>query len=161
MPLISSSLAQSLESVFNGKPPAADAPMQWANAYQSYAQSAMSTATSLPVTAPANFGLLLTAFQGGLAGLAPMAAASVIAQGVMSYWQAMVWAGPLAAGTTVFPGNVGLAAALAAVFSDLGKKTNSEKANDLASAFDAGAKLVIVSDIPIIQPAPPIVGPIM
>lgn len=160
MPLIASSLAQSLESVFNNKPASStDAAMAWANAYQSYASAALSTAASLPVTAPANFSLLLGAFQ-GLSTLAPMAAGSAVALGVMGYWQAMVWSGPTALGVTAFPGNASLASALAAEFSDLSGKSNTQKANDLASAFDAGAKTVIVSDVPLIQPAPPIVGPI-
>jgi hypothetical protein len=162
MPLSASSLAQSLESVFNSKPASsADAALAWANAYQSYATSALSTAASLPVTAPANFSILLGAFQGGLSALASPAAGALVAQGIVAYWQAMVWTGPTAAGTTAFAGNATLAAALAAVFSDLSDKSAAQKANDLANAFDAGARMVIVSDVPFIQPAPPIVGPIM
>ncbi len=160
MPLSASSLAQSLERVLESKPASsADAALAWANAYQSYASSALSSAASLPVSAPANFGLLAGAFQ-GLSALASMAAAAAIAQGVTAYWQAMIWSGPTALGTTAFPGNATLATALAAVFSDLGDKSVSQKANDLASAFDAGARSVIVNDVPLIQPAPPIIGPI-
>ena len=161
MPLNASSLADSLQRLFESKPASsADAAMAWANAYQSYASAALSSAASLPVTAPANFGLLMTAFQ-GLSAMAPMAAAAIVAQGVTAYWQAMVWAGPTAAGTTAFPGNPTLATALAAVFSDLSDKSPAQKAQDIASAFDAGARMVIVSDVPIVQPAPPIVGPIV
>ena len=93
MPLNASSLADSLQRLFESKPASsADAAMAWANAYQSYASAALSSAASLPVTAPANFGLLMTAFQ-GLSAMAPMAAAAIVAQGVTGYWQAMVWAG--------------------------------------------------------------------
>ena len=57
MSLSASTLASDLEQIFNAKPAsAADAAADWAKAYQSYASAAMSTASSLPVTAPANFG---------------------------------------------------------------------------------------------------------
>ena len=121
----------------------------------------MSTASSLPVTAPANFGILLGAFVGGLSALSSVTAGALVAQGLLAYWQAMAWVGPTAIGVTAFPGNAALAAALAATFSDVSKKSAADKAKELADAFDAGAKMVIVSDVPLIQPAPPIVGPIM
>ena len=35
------------------------------------------------------------------------------------------------------------------------------RALTVLAAFDAGARMVIVSDVPIVQPAPPIVGPIV
>jgi hypothetical protein len=161
MPLSASTLAQDLERVFNAKPvSAADAAAAWANAYQTYATGALSVAASLPVGAPANFGILLGAFTGGLSAFTAVSAGALIAQGIAAYWQAMAWVGPTAAGVTAFPGNVALAAALGALFADLSGKSAADKANDLASAFDAGAKAVVVSDVPFVQPLPPIVGPI-
>ncbi|MGJ4951511.1 hypothetical protein [Bradyrhizobium sp. HKCCYLS20291] len=161
MPLAKSTLAQSLEQLFNSKPAtAADAAAAWANAYLGYAGSALSSAASLPTNASANFPILLGGFQGGLSALAPAAAGALVAQGVSGFWQAIAWVGPTAAGTTAFPGNAALAAALSGIFADLGKSSPAEKANRLADAFDAGARTVIVADIPFVQPAPPIVGPI-
>ena len=161
MPLSSSTLAQDLERVFNAKPvSAADAAAAWANAYQTYATGALSVAASLPVGAPANFGILLGAFTAGLSALTPVTAAALIAQGATAYWQAMTWLGATAAGVTAFPGNVALAATLGVLFADLSGKSATDKANDLATAFDAGARAVVVSDVPFVQPAPPIVGPI-
>lgn len=161
MPLNKATLARQLEKLFNSKPGTAlDAATGWANAYLAYAGSALSSAASLPANAQANFGILLGAFQGGLAALAPPAAGAIVAQGIVGFWQATAWVGATAAGTTAFPGNVGLAVALSTIFADLGKKTASEKAGQLAHAFHVGAKSVIVSDIPFVQPAPPIVGPI-
>jgi|SRR5882672_9005637 hypothetical protein len=161
MPLTKSSLAQQLEQLFNNKPAtAADAAAGWANAYLSYASTAISSAASLPVNASASLGVLLGGFQGGLSALAAPAAGALVGQAVLGFWQAIIWVGPTAAGTTAFPGNASLPAALAAVFADLGKSSASEKANRLADAFDTGAKMVVVADIPFVQPAPPIVGPI-
>jgi hypothetical protein len=161
MPLAKSGLAQQLQQLFENKPAtAADAAAGWANAYLSYAGSALSVAGSLPVNASGNFGLLLGGFQGGLSALAAPAAGALIGQAVLGFWQAIAWVGPTAAGTTVVPGNAALPAALAAIFADIGKSSPAEKANRLADAFDAGAKTVVVSDVPFVQPAPPIVGPI-
>lgn len=161
MPLSASTLAQDLERVLNAKPAASvDAARAWASAYQSYASAALSTAASLPVTAPANFGILLGAFTGGLSALASVTAGALIGQGILAYWQAMAWAGPAAAGVTAFPGNAALPSALAALFADLSGKSAADKANELAQAFDGGARTVIVSDVPFV-PGPPIVGPIM
>src|SRR5262245_25599876 len=161
MPLVKSTLAAQLENIFNQKPAtSADAAVSWAQAYTSYAASALSTASSLPVTAAANTGILVGAFTSAFNALATQAAAAVMVQGVMAFWQAMVWAGPTAAGTTASPGNAALAGALGAIFSDTSDKTASDKASELADAFDAGAKLVIVSDIPFAPPPTPIVGPI-
>jgi hypothetical protein len=161
VPLSQSTLAQDLERVLDAKPASsADAASAWANAYQTYATSALSSTGTLPIGAPALFGMLLGAFQGGLSALSSVSAAAIIAQGIMSYWQAMTWLGPAAAGVTSFPGNVTLASALGAAFSDLGDKSARDKASDFANAFDAGARAVLVSDQPF-APGPPVVGPIM
>jgi len=148
MPLMKSSLAKDLESIFNSKPSStADAASQWAKAYATYAAAALSSVASLPVTAMATVSVLQGAFMGGLSAMSSATAGSLIAQGVTSYWQAMTWAGPAASGVTSFPGNAALAGALSSVFSDLSKKSNAEKGSDLADAFDAGAKAVMVSDV--------------
>jgi hypothetical protein len=161
MPLSKSALAQQLEQLIRNRPPTvADAAAAWANAYVGYAASAISAAASLPLNATGNFGILLGGFQGGLAALTPAGAAALIAQGVSAFWQAIAWTGPLAAGTTTVPGNTALAATLSAIFADLGNSTPAEKANRIADAFDLGARAVIVTDVPFVQPAPPIVAPI-
>jgi hypothetical protein len=147
MPLQKSSLAQDLENIFKSKPAStADAASQWAKAYVTYAQAALSSLSSLPVTAMANLSLVQGAFTGGLAALSSATAGSLIAQGITSYWQAMTWVGPAITGVTTFPGNAALASALSAVFSDLSKKSNADKAKDIADAFDAGATSVMVAD---------------
>ncbi len=161
MPLMKSGLSQQLESILKRRPASApEAGADWAQAYVSYAASALSGAGSLPVTAMASLSLVTSAFTGAFQAQSPAGAAALMAQGVMGFWSAMVWVGPTAAGTTVAPGNFALSAALGAVFSDTSKKSEGDKASEIADAFDAGAKLVMVSDIPFIQPAPPIVAPI-
>jgi hypothetical protein len=161
MPLMKSSLSQDLESLFKSRPSSvAEAAAKWAKAYVAYAGSALSGASSLPVTATAGLSLLTGAFTGALQALSPAGAAALMAQGVTAFWSAMVWVGPTAAGTTLSPGNFALAGALGAVFSDTSQKSEGDKARQIADAFDAGAKLVMVSDIPFVQPAPPIVAPI-
>ena len=161
MALSKSTLADALARVFAASPAtAADAAAQWANAYAGYAAAATSSATSLPVNAAANVAILLGGFQGGLAALAPASAGALVAQGVITFWQAIAWVGPTASGATAFPGNPGLAPTLAAIFTDLSRKSPQDKANELADAFDAGARSVVVMDVPFAQPAPPIVGPI-
>lgn len=161
MPLIKANLAQSLESIFQAKPgSSAQAASQWAQAYLRFAATAMSSVSSLPVTAAANLGMLLGAFTGGFEARSASAAASLMATGVSGFWSAMVWVGPTAVGTTLSPGNFALASALGAVFSDTSEKSDGDKARAFADAFEAGAKLVMVNDIPLIQPAPPIIGPI-
>jgi hypothetical protein len=161
MALNKSTLADALARVLEASPAtAADAAAQWANAYAGYAAAATSSAFSLPVNAAANVAILLGGFQSGLAALMPVSAGALVAQGVMTFWQAIAWVGPTASGTTAFPGNAGLAAMLAATFADLGRKSPQDKANELADAFDAGARTVVVVDVPFVQPAPPIIGPI-
>jgi hypothetical protein len=161
MALNKSTLADALARVLEASPAtAADAAAQWANAYAGYATAATSSAFSLPVNAAANVAILLGGFQSGLAALMPVSAGVLVAQGVMTFWQTIAWVGPTASGTTAFPGNAGLAAMLAAIFTDLGRKSPQDKANELADAFDAGARTVLVVDVPFVQPAPPIIGPI-
>jgi hypothetical protein len=160
MPLMKSSLSQELESIFKRKPgSAAEAAADWAKAYVSYAASALSSAGSLPVTAMANLSMVVGAFTGAFQAQSAAGAAALMAQGVMGFWSAMVWVGPAAAGTTLSPGNFALTGALSAVFADTSKKSEGDKAGQIADAFDAGAKLVMVSDIPFV-PGPPIVAPI-
>jgi hypothetical protein len=161
MALLKSTLAQRLEKQFGAKPSSsAQAASDWASAYVSYASSALSAATSLPVTATANQSLLVAAFTAAFQSMSPSGAAALMAQGVTGFWTAMVWAGPVAVGSTVFPGNATLSSTLSSIFDDTSRQSDADKARALADAFDAGAKTVIVNDIPLTQPAPPIVGPI-
>jgi hypothetical protein len=163
MPLVSSTLSKALEAIFQQKPPSASAAgAMWASAYLSYAASAMSSASSLPVTAAAGLGTLVSAFTGAFQtqDQTSSGAAGQIAQGVISFWSSIVWVGPSAAGSTTSPGNSSLSSELGSIFGDTGDKTAAEKAQKIADAFHSGAKLVIVNDIPFAQPAPPIVGPI-
>ncbi|HEX7119494.1 MAG TPA: hypothetical protein VF212_11940 [Longimicrobiales bacterium] len=160
MALTRSTLADALADVFQSRPSTtAEAGLRWARAYHAYASGALSAAGSLPVNAAAGFGILVGAFTGALAAMDAEAAAAAITAGVMVFWQSMAWAGPTAAGTTAAPGNFALVPALAAIFADSGGGAR-EKADRLADAFDAGARMVIVVDVPFVQPAPPIVGPI-
>jgi hypothetical protein len=161
MPLMKASLSRDLEAIFERKPSSPpEAAANWAKAYVAYAGSALSAAASLPVTAPASLPLLIGAFTGAFQAQSPAGAAALMAQGVIGFWSAMAWVGPTAAGVTASPGNAVLAGALGAIFTDTSKKSEGDKANQIADAFDSGAKLVIVSDVPFAQPAPPIVGPI-
>lgn len=161
MPLMKASLAHQLESIFQRKPSSAsEAAADWTNAYLGYASAALSAAGSLPVTANVNLGILQNAFTSAFQAKVPLAAAAVMAQGVIGFWASMVWVGPIAAGTTASPGNFALASTLGVIFGSTLEQSNADKARLFADAFDVGAKLVMVSDIPIIQPAPPIVGPI-
>jgi len=161
MALSKSTLVDAMQRLLDASPStAADAAVQWANAYAGYAAAATSTAASLPVNASANAAILVGGFQAGLAALVPASAGALVAQAVVAFWQAIAWVGPTASGATAFPGNAGLAAALAAVFSDLGRKSTSDKANELADAFAAGARAVIVAEVPFSPPTTPIVGPI-
>jgi hypothetical protein len=163
MPLAKDTLARQLESVLGSKPASsAQAASDWAAAYTAYAAGALSAAGSLPVTAPANQPLLTAGFLGGFQAQTSAGAAALIAQGVMGFWTAMVWTGATAVGVTVFPGNAALSGALASIFGDAPAKGDDDgaRARRLADAFDAGAKAVIVSDVPVVQPAPPIVGAI-
>lgn len=161
MPLIKSTLVQELEDIFNkGASSSPDAASLWSKAYVSYASSALSKAGSLPTNAQANLGILIGAFTGAFNSMTSASAAVLMAQGIITYWQGIVWVGPVASGATAIPGNLSLTAGLSAIFLDLSKKTNSEKARELADAFDIGAKMVVVSDIPFVPPPTPIVGPI-
>lgn len=160
MSLDKSTLAQSLEDVLNRKPGLADATLGWAKAYAAYAQSAMSSVSSLPTNAMGNMALLQNAFLAGFNARQPAATAGTIAAGITGFWSAILWVGPTAAGSTLVPGNFALAGALADVFGDLARKSASAKAAQLADAFDAGARQVMVLDVLFAQPAPPVSGPI-
>src|SRR6185503_17711088 len=102
MPLSKETLTQDLETIFGAKPKAAPlAAADWAKAYVGFASNALSTAASLPVTAAANFGIVLGAFTAAFQAQSPMATAAQKAQGVLAFWSAMAWVGPTAAGVTV------------------------------------------------------------
>lgn len=161
MPLQKSTLETSLRSIFEQHPDSAAAAAQdWARAYVGYAGAALSAATSLPTNAQALLGALAGAWTPAFESRAAAAAAGAMAQGVTVFWQSIVWAGATAAGATVAPGNFTLQPGLLALFSDLSETSAADKARQFADLFDAGARQVIVSDVPYVQPAPPIVGPI-
>jgi len=158
MPLIKPSLSSDLERALEEEPSLEEAALKWAQAYSAYAQKAMSSASSLPTNASGNVGMLQSAFSGALRAQTASGAAAAMGSGVMSFWSAIVWVGAAASGSTLVPGNFSLVGALTQVFSDTEQKSAAEKAGALADAFDAGAKQVVVMDIPFVQPAPPIIG---
>lgn len=160
MPLMKSNLARDFEAIFEARiSSVAQAAGEWARAYAAYAANALSKAATVPVNAAAGRGMLVAPFTAAFNARSAAGAAGLICQGVILFWQSMAWTGATAAGVTVVPGNMALAGMLTAVFSDLSNKSPADKAGELADAFDAGAKMVVVSDIPF-APAPPVVGPI-
>ena len=104
-----------------------DAAQAWAKAYVAYAASALSAQSGLPVTALAMQSIVVAAFTAAFNVRTAQGAAAAIAQGVTSFWSAMVWVGPLASGTTVFPGNAALSTGLAAVFGSTAERSRSAK----------------------------------
>jgi hypothetical protein len=160
MPLVKETLQSQLRRIIESMPERAPAPQEWAMAYLSYASTAMSGASSFPVTAMANAGILIGAFTGAFASESASGSANAIAGGIQSFWQAMVWAGATASGTTLSAGNYGLSASLQGIFGDVEEKSAADKAGEIADAFHSGAGEVMVMDIPFAQPAPPITGPI-
>jgi hypothetical protein len=160
MSLNKSALARDLEDVLTGKPSLDETALSWANAYVSYAQNAMSAASSLPVNAAGGLGILQSAFAGAFRSQSASGAAAAIGAGVTSFWATILWVGATASGATIVPGNFSLSGSLTAVFTDTAQKSESEKAGALADALDAGAKQVIALEVPYAQPAPPISGPI-
>jgi hypothetical protein len=158
--LVKSTLSSALEAVLESKPdPVASAASDWAQAYLTYAASAMSSVSSLATNASGNQSILIGAFSSALASQDSSGAASTIASGVMAFWQAIVWSGASAVGTTSSPGNFSLSASLSSIFSDTGEASAGDKANSLADAFDAGARQVMVMDI-LTSSGVPVVGPI-
>ncbi len=149
MALVSANLKSGLEALFNQKPDSSSqAADTWANAYVSDGSGAMTSAGSLATNATANFGILSGAFNSALGTRSASGAAGLMTQGVMAFWQAIVWSGPGPfVGATTVPGNMSLTAALTGILTDLGEKSESDKAGELADAFDAGAKLVMVADV--------------
>jgi hypothetical protein len=161
MPLTKATLANALTDVFEARPSVApEAAFQWADAYLQYAHGAIATAGGMAVNAQAGLPVLLGAFTAGLSALQAQAAAAIVAQGVTTFWQMLIWVGPAAAGSTLVPGNFTLAPALGAIFASVAEESARDKAARFADAFDANARMVIVSEIPFVQPAPPIIGPV-
>lgn len=160
MPLIKATLKSQLQQVLESMPEQGAAPSLWAMAYVSYASSAMSSASSFPVTAMANLGILVGGFTSAFSSESSSDAASAIASSVKAFWQAMVWTGATAAGATTSAGNNALSSSLESIFGDVEEKSASDKAGELADALHSGATEVMVNDIPYVQPAPPITGPI-
>jgi hypothetical protein len=102
---------------------------------------------------------LTSAFTAAFAQEDPNGTASAIATGVQAFWQSISWVGAAAVGVTTVPGNFTLTSALAAVFSDLGQSSASDKADKVADAFDGGAKTVMVLDT-LTSTGVPTLGPI-
>lgn len=161
MPLQKMPLAQGLRALFEGRPTsAAEAGARAAQSYLGFAATAISSAGTLPVTAPALLPVLVAGFSGGFAATSPSAAAARIAQAVSVFWQGLVWVGPGFTGATAAPGNFSLASALGAILSDLGERSASDQASRMADAFETGARQVIVSDLSTTSPPVPVVGPV-
>lgn len=160
MPLIKSTLSSALQDVLENKPdPVASAASDWAQAYVSYAASAISSVSSLASNANGNKSILLGAFSSAFASQDTSMAASTIAQGVISFWQAIIWSGATAVGSTTSPGNFSLSSALSGIFSDTTESSAGDRAKQLADAFDAGARQVMVTDV-LTSTGVPVVGPI-
>jgi hypothetical protein len=159
MPLVKSSLSSALADIFANYPSSkSEAGQKWAQAYVSYAAAAMSPTGGTGVNAMAGLSSLTSAFTGALQQEDPNGTASAMATGVQAFWQSISWVGA-ATGSTTVPGNFALTSALAAVFSDLGESSASDKADKVADAFDGGAKTVMVLDVIPATP-PPVLGPI-
>ena len=161
MALVSANLKSGLEALFNQKADSSsEAADTWANAYVSYASGAMTSVGSLATNATGNFSILSGAFNSALATESVSGSAAIMAQGVMAFWQAIIWSSPAGfVGATTVPGNMSLTAALTGVFEDLEEKSEADKAGELADAFDAGAKVVMVADVHAVTGVT-IVGPI-
>ena len=160
MPLVKSSLSSALANVFANHPSSkSDAGQQWAQAYVSYAAAAMSPTGGTGVNAMAGLSSLASAFTSALQQEDPNGTASTMSTGVQTFWQSISWVGAAAVGVTTVPGNFGLTSALASVFSDLGESSASDKANQVADAFDSGAKTVMVQDT-LTSTGVPTLGPI-
>ncbi len=158
MPLVTSSLASALANVFANYPSSkSEAGQKLAQAYVSYASAALSPTGGTGVNAMAGLSSLTSAFTGALQQEDPNGTASAMATGVQTFWQSISWVGA-AVGVTTVPGNFALASALGSVFSDLGQRSASDKADKVAEAFDGGAKTVMVLDTT--PPAVVTVGPI-
>jgi hypothetical protein len=160
MPLLKANLVQQLEATLKSRPSTAQSASEWASAYVAYAAMAMSASSSLPITATASQSTLVSAFTAAFQAQSSGGAAALIAQGVTTFWATMIWVGPTAVGTTLFPGNSSLSSALGAIFADTSGKSEADKARDIAEAFDAGAKTVMVNDILTSIPPGPVVGAI-
>lgn len=160
MPLVKSSLASALADVFANYPSSkSEAGQKWAQAYVSYAAAALSPTGGTGVNAMAGLSSLASAFSGALQQEAPNGTASAMATGVQTFWQTISWVGAAAVGVTTVPGNFALTSSLAAVFSDLGESSASQKADAVADSFDAGAKTVMVLDT-LTSTGVPTLGPI-
>ena len=159
MPLVKSSLSSALADVFTNYPGSkSEAGQKWAQAYVSYASAALSPTGGTGVNAMAGLSSLASAFTSALQQEDPNGTAGAMATGVQTFWQSISWVGS-ATGSTIVPGNFALTSALAAVFSDLGQSSASDKADKVADAFDGGAKTVMVLDI-LPGTVPPVTGPI-
>lgn len=159
MPLVKSSLSSALTDLFTNYPASkSEAGQKWAQAYVSYASAALSPTGGTGVNAMAGLSSLASAFSSALQQEDPNGTAAAMATGVQAFWQSISWVGT-ATGTTIVPGNFALTSALAAVFSDLGQSSASDKAGKVADAFDGGAKTVMVLDV-LPGPVPPVTGPI-
>lgn len=159
MPLVKSSLSSALADLFTNYPSSrSEAGQKWAQAYVSYASAALSPTGGTGVNAMAGLSSLASAFSSALQQEDPNGTAGAMATGVQAFWQSISWVGT-ATGTTIVPGNFALSSALAAVFSDLGQSSASDKAGKVADAFDGGAKTVMVLDV-LPGPVSPVTGPI-
>ena len=159
MPLVKSSLSSALADLFTNYPSSrSEAGQKWAQAYVSYASAALSPTGGTGVNAMAGLSSLASAFSSALQQEDPNGTAGAMATGVQAFWQSIAWVGT-ASGTTIVPGNFALSSALAAVFSDLGQSSASDKAGKVADAFDGGAKTVMVLDV-LPGPVSPVTGPI-
>lgn len=159
MPLVKSILSSALADLFTNYPSSkSEAGQKWAQAYVSYASAALSPTGGTGVNAMAGLSSLASAFSSALQQEDPNGTAGAMTTGVQAFWQSISWVGT-ATGTTIVPGNFALTSALAAVFSDLGQSSASDKADKVADAFDGGTKTVMVLDV-LPGPVPPVTGPI-
>jgi hypothetical protein len=161
--LSSSTLETQLRSLFLGpdfpRTPQ-DAADRWANAYLTYAGSAVAAPGGSPV------GLSAPLFSSPLAGAFgandPSTTAQAFGAAMLAFWTPVTWAGPAVGGATTLVGGaatlpvavLGLMASLAA-----SRATAAQAATTWANALHAATILTVVTYV-LPLPASPVIAPI-
>lgn len=156
MPLDKSTLASTLQDIFERMPPTADECAEaLAEAYADYALTGTFGGGLAVVTGAhrdALTSVLLAAIDPPLIGL-PATIAAAWAAGVTAFWLAMPVAGAVVGVSNGCPGASSLTGSLTTLFANLAN-TAASCANGLADALDVATKTTTATVTPPVPPAP-------
>ncbi len=122
-------------------------------AYQRFAIQVMSGTGGRPMAVPAAVAQLVAAVAAAYRARSRPGTASILAQGLLAFWQMQAWSGGSGPGQTSAPGHAATRTALARLYEDGTTQGDARHhARELARICAEGVRAVVVTEYPPLRP---------